>query len=363
MGHAASLDPYVAVEKVKAEVFNPPEEFVGHVEPVQEVDILPQIDGYIRQVCFKEGAEVKAGELLFVIDDERYVADHAVAAAALEQAKSQVVQMEAAVDRAERYLKRLKAADERGITRTELDQAETQLQSDRAALGSARAAVSQAKANLDRSAYNLKHSKIYAPIAGRIGKALRHAGDYVSPSKDSLARIVQLEPMRVTFPITDREWLSWAGNAELRKSTVGDTRRLRLRLADESIYPDTGLWLFSDNEMNAATATLLIRAKFPNPRRCLLPNAYVTVLADEFDPQPVTVVPALAIAKAGNTSGVWMLGEDNRVKFNPVEIGRRHGGKVHILSGVKPGQTIVVQGVHKLGADMRVRVVPASEFH
>lgn len=362
-GRAVSADPYVAVEKIQLVKFNPPEEFVGHVEPIQEVDILPQIDGYIKKVCFEEGAEVKVGDLLFTIDDERYVADNAVAKAELEQAKSRVVQMEAALDRAERYLKRLKSADERGITQTEMDQAETQLLADKAALGSAKAAVSQAQAKLDRSAYDLRHTKIYSPITGRIGKALRHAGDYVSPSKDSLARVVQLDPMRVTFPITDRAWLDWAKNAELLNSTVGDTRRLRLRLADESIYPLTGSWLFSDNEMNAATATLIVRAQFANPKRSLLPNAYVTVLADEANPQPVMVVPALSITRAGSESGVWVLGDDNRVKFTPVKTGIRFAGKVRIISGVNPGQTIVVQGVHKLGADMRVRVVPASEFH
>lgn len=355
--------PSVAVDEVKAERFNPPEEFIGHVEPVQEVDILPQIEGYVKEVKFAEGDEVKAGDLLFVIDDERYAADQGVARAEVESAKSKVVQAEAAVERAERLLRRLKAADARGITQTELDQAETGLQSDQAALGSAKAAVSQAEAKLASMAFNMKHTKVCAPISGRIGKSLRHAGDYVSPSKGALARIVQMDPVRVTFPITDRAYLAWSRNAAGRGAKVGDTRRLRLRLADGTIYPATGAWEFSDNEMSAETATLIIRAQFPNVARTLVPNAYVTVLADEADPKPVPVVPNLAVAKSGQKTGVWTLAKDGKVHFREIEPGLRAGDKVHAVKGVAPGERIVVQGVHKLGEGMEVKIVPATDFN
>lgn len=362
VGRKSSPDPYVAVGEVKAEKFNPPEEFVGHVEPVQEVDILPQIDGYIREVKFAEGDSVKAGDLLFEIDDERYAAESGVAKATLAQARAKVGEAEAAVDRSERYLKRLKSADARGITQTEMDAAETGLAADKAALASAKASVSQAEATLASTAFNLKHAKIYAPISGRIGKTLMHAGDYVSPSKGVLARIVQTDPVRVCFPITDRAYLAWTGNASEKGATVGDTRRLRLRLANGSIYPAAGKWEFSDNEMSAETATLIVRAQFPNAARALVPNAYVTVLADEADPSPTPVVPSTAVAKSGNASGVWLYGEDGTVKFREVAIGGRAADKVQIASGVKPGEKIVVQGVHKLGDGMHVRVVPASQF-
>lgn len=357
VARASARATYVAVAEVVAEKFNPPEEFVGHVEPVQEVDILPQIEGYVKEVKFAEGDEVKAGDLLFVIDDERYAAEEGVAKAEVESAKSKVVQAKAAVERAERLLKRLKAADERGITQTEMDAAETGLEADRAALGSAKAAVSQAEAKLASTAFNMKHTRIFAPIGGRIGKSLMHAGDFVSPSKGALARIVQVDPIRVTFPITDRAYLAWGG------ARVGDERRLRLRLADDTIYPAVGTWAFSDNEMSAETATLIIRAEFPNDSRKLVPNAYVTVLADEADPKPVPVVPALAVAKSGNATGVWIYNDDGTVSFREIEPGARQGGKVRVLKGIEPGTPIVVQGVHKLGEGMKVTVVPASDFN
>lgn len=355
--------PSVAVDTVKAVKFNPPEEFVGHVEPVQEVDILPQIEGYVKEVRFAEGDEVKAGDLLFVIDDERYAADQGVANAEVAAARSKVVQAEAAVERAQRLLRRLKAADARGITQTEMDSAETGLASDQAALGAAKSAVSQAEAKLASTAFNMKHTKVYAPISGRIGKSLRHAGDYVSPSKGALARIVQTDPVRVCFPITDRAYLAWTHNAQTRGAKVGDTRRLRLRLADDTVYPANGRWEFSDNEMSAETATLIIRAQFSNAARALVPNAYVTVLADEADPQPVPVVPALAVAKSGQQTGVWTLDDNGTVRFRAIEPGLRADGVVRVLKGVAPGEKVVVQGVHKLGEGMKVNVVPASDFN
>ena len=359
----AAKEPAVAVDEVKAEVFNPPESFIGHVEPVQEVDILPQIDGYLKEVKFKEGDVVKEGDLLFVIDDERYAADEGVAKAEVSAARSKVVQAEAAVERAERLLRRMKAADARGITQTEMDAAETGLQSDKAALGSAKSAVSQAEAKLALSAFNLKHTRIYASISGRIGKSLRHVGDYVSPSKDALARIVQTDPVRVCFPITDRAYLGWTREAAGRGAKVADDRRLRLQLADDSVYPAVGQWEFSDNEMSAETATLIIRAKFANTKHLLVPNAYVKVLADESDPKPVPVVPAFALAKNGQATGVWTVGEDAVVHFREVETGGRADGKVRVEKGVQAGDRIVVQGVHKLGEGMKVRIVPASDFN
>jgi len=363
VGEESLALPAVAEGKVKNEIFNPPEEFVGHVEPVQEVDLLPQIEGYLKDVKFAEGDIVKAGDLLFVIDNERYSAEQGVAKATLTQAKAKVEEAQASVDRSQRYLARLQAADARGVTRTELDAAETGLAADRAALSSARASVAQAEAQLASTAFALKHTKIYAPITGRIGKALMHAGDYVAPSKGALARVVQTDPVRVTFPITDRAFLAWGADAAGMGAKVAATRRLRLRLADGSVYPMTGTWAFSDNEMNAETATLTVRAMFENPNGALVPKAYVTVLADESSPRPVPTVPFLAVTKSAGKAGLWMIEEGNRVRFREIVTGGSAHGRVHVLKGAKEGERIVVQGVHKLGDGMQVRLVPASDFH
>ena len=144
---------------------------------------------------FKEGDTVKAGQLLYVLDDERY---QAVA----NQRKAALAAAEAELRRADRYFKRMSEADARGITQLERDNAE-------AAAESAKAGVLQAKANLVVAEYDLKKTKVYAPISGQIGKSNMYVGDYVAPSKGALARIVQIDPMRVTFPLTDRSYIAW----------------------------------------------------------------------------------------------------------------------------------------------------------
>ena len=174
----------VAVRAVEKRPYNLPERYVAHAEAVQEVDLLPQVDGYIKEIKFKEGDLVKEGQLLYVLDDERY---QAVA----NQRKADLAAAEAEQRRANRYYERMQSADERGITQKERDDAE-------AAAESAKASVLQAKANLVVAEYDLKKAKVYAPISGQIGKTTAHVGDYVAPSKGPLAHIMQVDPIRVT---------------------------------------------------------------------------------------------------------------------------------------------------------------------
>lgn len=345
--------PAVAVIAAAAEPFNPPEPFVGHVEPVQEVDVLPQISGYVKEVKFAEGADVKAGDLLFEIDPEQYAAADRLRHAELEKARSEVAVAEAEADRAARYLKRMKSTDARGITQTELDQAETANAAACAKLASAKAGVAEAEANLAIAAFNLKHTKVFAPISGRIGKAFMHAGDYVAPTKGALARVVQTDPVRVTFPITDREYLAWRAER--------DELRVRLKLADGSLCADEGAWDFDDNEMSASTATMMVRVLFPNAARALVPNAFVTVLLDRKNPKPVVAVPAPAMVRTAKNTGVWVLDADDRAHFKAVKAGRRSEGRV-VAEDLEPGSRVVFQGVHKLGEGMKTRVVDASTF-
>ena len=139
----------VAVTTARMVEFNPPTEYVGHVEPEEATDILPQIDGDIKKVCFAEGAKVAAGDLLFEIDQEQYGASRNLRYSEVRSAEAKVEVAKADLERAERYYRRLAAADDRGITATELDNAEMALSSAKATLNSAVAAVEQAKAALN----------------------------------------------------------------------------------------------------------------------------------------------------------------------------------------------------------------------
>ena len=334
----------VAVRPVEERLYNLPERFVAHAEPVQEVELLPQVDGYVKEIRFKEGDIVKAGDVLYVLDGERYQA-------IVNQRKADLEAAEAEKRRADRYFKRMEKADERGITQLERDNAE-------AAADSANAAVMQAKANLVVAEYDLKKTVIAAPISGQIGKTSAHVGDYVSPSKGSLARIVQIDPIRVSFPLTDRAYVGWRA-AQLKG--VAPDYRLRLLLPDGSEYKGLGAWAFDDNTMSKETATIIMRLVFPNPERMLIPNSYVTLLVDHKNPPKLPCVPQQAVLDLSTGSrAIWVLKEDMTVEQRVVETRETSAGWTPVVSGVKPGEKVVVSGIAKLAPGMKVALAEAT---
>ena len=334
----------VAVRPVEERVYNLPERFVAHAEAVQEVELLPQVDGYVKEVLFKEGDIVKAGDTLYVLDGERYQA-------IVNQRKADLEAAEAEKRRADRYFTRMEKADERGITQLERDNAE-------AAADSAKAAVMQAKADLVVAEYDLKKTRIVAPISGQIGKTSAHVGDYVSPSKGALSRIVQIDPIRVSFPLTDRAYVAWR-SAQLKGSAPD--YRLRLLLPDGSEYSGLGEWAFDDNTMSKETATIIMRLKFPNPDRMLIPNSYVTLLVDYKTPPKYPCVPQQALFDLSTGSrGVWVLKDDMTVEQRVVETREANEGWVPVNKGLKLGEKVVIAGIAKLAPGMKVTLVEAT---
>ena len=349
--------PAVAVTTVTNAVFNPPVEYVGHVESAQVTDILPQIDGYIQRVCFTEGAKVAKGDLLFEIDTEQYLAAKNLRYSEVTSAKAKVTVAQAEVERAERYYKRLMSADERGVTATERDTAETTLASAKASLNAANAAVEQAKASAAIADFNLRHTKVYSPISGRIGKAFHHVGDYVSPSKSALARVVQTDPIRVVFPVSDRDYDAWQAAAERGGRALKDSRRLRLLLPDGTLYGQEGVIDFGDNEMSRETATLTLHASFANPAGRLVANAFVRVLSDEKNPPPTLVVPTAALVRVDEGLQAWKIDGDDKVHPVLVKVDGEWNGISRVVQGLSAGDRIVSLGAFKLKDGDTVRTV------
>ena len=338
------MDATVAVREVEERVYNLPERFVAHAEPVQEVDLLPQVDGYIKEIKFKEGDLVKAGDVLYVLDGERYQA-------IVNQRKADLAAAEAEQRRAQRYYERMQKADARGITQLERDNAE-------AAAESSKAAVMQAKANLVVAEYDLNKTQVHAPISGQIGKSSVYPGDYVAPSKGALARIVQVDPMRVSFPLTDRAYIAWR-SAQLKGEDPD--YRLRLILPDGSEYRQHGAWAFDDNTMSKETATIIMRLVFPNPDRMLIPNSYVTLLVDYKKPPKLPCVPQQAVVDLSTGSrGVWVLKDDMTVEQRVIEAREMSDGWIPVDKGLSLGEKVIVSGVSKLAPGMKVKIVEAT---
>ena len=337
----AAMKQTVAVTNAEMRAYNLPERFVAHAEAVQEVDLLPQIDGYVKGIKFKEGDIVKAGQLLYEIDDERY---QAVA----NQRKADLEAAEAEARRAERYYERMQKADERGITQLERDNAE-------AASEKAKAAVLQAKANLVVAEYDLKKTLVEAPISGQIGKSAAHVGDYVSPAKGALAKIVQIDPIRVSFPLTDRAYIMWR---QAQRKGVAKAFRMRLILPDGSEYDKEGSWDFDDNQMSRETASIMMRLSFPNPERLLVPNSYVTLLTDYEEPPVYPSVPQQCLIDLpGGNRGVWIVKDDMTVEQRVVEAKESFDGWTPIVKGLDAGERVVLSGTAKpLGPGVKVTI-------
>ncbi len=329
----------VAVTNAEMRVYNLPESFVAHAEAMQEVDLLPQVDGYIKEMRFNEGDIVKEGDVLYVLDDERYQA-------VVNQRKADLEAAEAEARRAQRYWERTQKADSRGITQLERDNAE-------AAAESAKAGVLQAKANLVVAEYDLKKAKVVAPISGQIGKSAAHVGDYVAPSKGALARIVQIDPIRVTFPLTDRAYIAWR---EAQKNGTATDYRMRLILADGSAYGEEGIWDFDDNQMSRETATIQMRLKFPNPERLLIPNSYVTLLTDNKNPPSYPSLPQTAFFDLpGGNLGVYVV-KNGVAEARPVEALGVFNGWRAVASGIEAGETVVIAGTGKIVPGGKVKL-------
>jgi len=336
--------PTVAVSEVRERAYNLPERYIAHAEAMQEVDLLPQVDGYVKEIKFKEGDLVKEGQLLYVMDDEKYQA-------VVGQAKADLNAAETEARRAKRYFERMTKADERGITQLELDNAEAT--SEKAA-----AVVMQAKANLVVAEYNCKKARVYAPIAGQIGKSNAHIGDYVAPSKGALAHIVQVDPIRVSFPMTDRSYIAWR---QAMRTGSQQENRLRILLPDGSEYAAQGTWDFDDNQMSKETASIIMRLKFANPDRLLVPGVYLTLLSDLKTPPKYPSVEQSAIVDLpGGSLGVFVLGEGDVVETRVVETLPMSEGFVPVVKGLKTGEKVVTSGTRKLHHGMKVIFAKAT---
>lgn len=203
----------------------------------------------------------------------------------------------------------------------------------------------------------MKHTVIRSPISGRIGKAFRHVGDFVSPSKSPLAQVVQTDPVRVVFPIPDKDYGSWQAAAERGGRALKDSRRLRLRLADGTLYDGLGVIDFGNNKVDRETASVVLHARFDNAKGALLADAFVRVLSDESHPPKLLTVPAGAVERTAKGTHVWLLQEDGTVKAAPVAVGATWEGRVAVSEGLADGAKVVVAGGFKLHDGQKVDVV------
>jgi membrane fusion protein (multidrug efflux system) len=338
----------VVVEEVRARNVTPSLEYVGRVEAIQAVDLTARVQGYLDHVGFQEGDMVTRGKQLYVIEQAPYTAH-------VEACRALVARAEATLNHARKYLDRLQSTSEASVAQTDLDAAE-------AGVLEAEASLKQAEANLRIALIDVDYTTIEAPITGRIGRNNFTKGNLVGPASGSLARIVQTDPIRVVYSVSENDFVT------VKMALLDADRRDRtesslvpsLRLPNGKMYPHTGTLDFVDNEVDPATGTIAIRAEFPNPDEILLPGTYVTVMNSPKEANIQPVVPQAAVQEDKQGRFVYTVDANNQVQRNDIVTGPFVGTYWSVISGIKAGERVVVQGVQKIRPGQKVRVVTAD---
>ena len=338
--------PGVTILKVPEENVNPAAEFVGRVEAIQTVDLRARVEGYIKKLVFDEGAEVKAGNLLILLEQAPYKAK-------VNEARAKVALAKATLDKAKQYLDRLKSVRAGGIAATEMDNA-------LAAEATARAQLQEAQAGLEQAELNLGYTTIKAPINGRIGRAAYTVGNLVGPGSEALARIVQMDPIRVVYSVSENEYVTARMEAAAHHGENPVQFIPRLKLPNGEMFPKDGRMDFADPQVDPSTGTIAVRAVFDNPDGILLPGQYVTVLISRREPRRLPVVPQSAVLEDKDGPYVLVVDDDNTVQQRRITRGPALGVGWAVESGLKAGESIIVHGLQKVRPGQVVRAIQSE---
>lgn len=311
-------------------------EFIGRAAAVDKVDLRARVKGFLGPRLFADGDQVKKDQVVFTIEREPYQA-------AVDQKLAQRDAARAALTNAELQLRR--AAEllrtNTGTQATYDQRLSEQLQ--------AKAQLEDAGAQLRDAEIQLSYTEIKSPIDGRIGRASASPGNIVGPDSGVLATVVSEKPIRVLFPVTQREFLD-----ARRDKAAGDPLIVRLRLADGNIYDEKGQLDFIDVTVDPKTDGQIVRAVFPNKDGFLTDGQTVRVILEAEKPQTVVAVPQQAIALDQTGPYLFVVNDKNVVELRRVKTGVARNGLLAITEGLKAGDRVIIQGQQRVREGMTV---------
>lgn len=336
-GGAEQGPPKVGVVTLKAEHFLLTTELPGRTTAYRIAEVRPQVNGIIEKRMFDEGAEVKAGQQLYQIDDDVYQAT----------LKSAEASSLASRSLAERYGILVK---ERAVSQQEFDEA--------------RSSSLQAQAALDQARINVRYTKVMAPISGRIGRSAVSEGALVSNGQaQQLATIQQLDPIYVDVTQPARDMLNLRRDLEAgRLERSGDNAaKVTLMLEDGSAYPLDGKLEFSEVSVDSSTGSVTLRAVFPNPDELLLPGMFVHAKLISGAKSDAILAPQQGIARTPRgTATAMVVNAENKVEKREVETERTVGNRWLINSGLNDGDRLITEGLQYVQPGVEVEVGPAG---
>jgi membrane fusion protein, multidrug efflux system len=391
-GTAASPPPAVVVAMVEQRTVPIVRDFVARTEAIPTVDVRARVPGVLEKVLYKEGSEVKQGQVLFEIQRAEYSASLDSAKAQLAKANADLIRAKdtSVVDRARAQLEQRKAdlekanrdvlryqplAEARAIPQQDLDTARsaekvaaagvdvaeaalkdsqlaqrTQIQLSEAAVESAKAAVTQADLNLG-------YTQVTAPISGIIGKIMVDPGNLVGKAEPTLLTTISaVDPIYAEFPVAEADYLKLAAQIRLDAQGRGrDTeRRLQLFLADDTIFPEKGRFVFVGRGFDPKTGTINVQAEFPNPKRVLRSGQFARVRGTVEERPDAVLVSQLAVQEQQGAKTVMVVEAGDKVALRPITLGDRVGDLYIVTAGLKAGERVIVDGVQKVRPGMQV---------
>ena len=366
-------------------------EFAAQTYARNMVEVRGRVEGYIDKWLFQPGAEVEAGQVLYVLDLRPYEASVQQARGNLHQSEADVefarnqvalLQAQASLASAEANLVKAQQDYDRvgplvqgdAASKQDMDAASAALKANQANVAALKAAVEQAglstrtqidamqakaealQAALRMAELNLQYGTIRAPIGGRIGDSLIPVGGLVTPNAPQpLTTIVPLDPIWVRFKVTESEYLSWTGQSH---GLPGGGLPLTLVLADKSQFPFAGHIENTLNQVDPKTGTLELQARFPNPKHAVLPGQFGRVRVQLTQRKNAILVPQRAVQQLQNMQTVFTVGPDDKVLMQAVTMGDRVGTSWIVEQGLKPGDRVIVEGQLKVRPGARVQPQP-----
>lgn len=311
----------------------------GRITSPESVDIKPQVSGRITEVHFKDGQEVKKGDLLFVIDPRPFQAD-------LEQAQGQLEADQGQLQLTQRNLQRdEQIGKQRFVSEQQIDQDRTQVQNFQGAIIKDQAAIALAKLNLE-------YSQVRTPLDGRTGRRLVDPGNYVATGGSTLVNIQRQDPVYVDFNVSENDL------ARLRENLTTHTLKVDVVSPAKPDVTKSGSLSFLDNAVSTQAGTVLLRATIPNEDRYLWPGQYVNVALTLQVLKGALVVPSQTVQLGGKGPYLFAVKPDHTAEQRLVTPGPRYGELTVVSKGVQAGETVVVEGQLALATGMKVNPAP-----
>jgi membrane fusion protein, multidrug efflux system len=345
----ATPPPQVAVVTVQPSSQPYIRELPGRLAPTQVAEVRARVAGIVIERLFEQGADVKAGEVLYRIDPARFEVELNAARAALAKAQ-------AAFEQTELQAKRVDTLIKKGVA------SQVQYENAIATWHQAQADVAARQADVARANLEIDYTSVRSPISGRIGRALVTEGALVGQGEAThLATVQRLDPIYADFTQSagDLQQLRRDFESGELDQIAPDFAKVRLVFDDGAVYPYPGRLLFSDVSVDPSTGQVTLRGEFPNPKGELLPGMYVRVQIEQGVDGDALAVPQQAVRRS-DTGGseVYVVRSDNRTLLHPIRSGRVVDDQWLVLDGLKPGDRVVVEGFQKFASGDLVDPIP-----